>query len=181
MRVESYRLGRILAAVALLCSSYAAAQTTSIKTEYLMSTMSGSLEPGTLLDNSLIVVNVKPGGWIKGPRISGKFVAPCADWVRIMPSGVLRLDVKCSILTEDNAPIYMTYSGIVQHSPESAERLNKGEVLTTKDIPYFIAAPTFQTSSEKYAWLNSVQAVGKLVEIKIGEGGYVKYDFYVVR
>ena len=181
MRAKQDCRGAILAAVALCCSTYAAAQTTSIRTEYLMSSMSGPLEPGTLLDSSLIIVNVKPGGWIKGPRISGKFVAPCADWVRIMPAGVLRLDVKCSILTDDNVPIYMTYSGVVQHSAQSGERLNKGEVLTTQDIPYFIAAPTFQTSSEKYAWLNGVQAVAKLVEIKIGEGGYVKYDFFVIR
>lgn len=51
----------------------------------------------------------------------------------------------------------------------------------TKDIPYFITAPTFQTSSEKYAWLNSVQAINKVVEVKIGEGGYVKYDVFIIR
>jgi hypothetical protein len=171
----------IVAALALSCSTYAAAQTTSIKTDYLMTSMSGPLEPGTLLDTSLVIVNVKPGGWVKGPRLNGKFVSPCADWLRIMPSGVLRLDVRCSILTDDNALIYMTYSGIIQHSPESSERLNRGEILTTKDIPYFISAPTFQTSSERYAWMNSVQAIGKVVEVKIGEGGYVKYDFFAVR
>jgi hypothetical protein len=55
------------------------------------------------------------------------------------------------------------------------------EVLTTKDIPYFITAPTFETSSEKYGWLNSVQRVNKMVELKLGEGGYVKYDIYVLR
>ena len=54
-------------------------------------------------------------------------------------------------------------------------------LLTTKDIPYFIAAPTFETSAEKYAWLNSVQLVNKMVELKLGEGGYVKYDVYVLR
>ena len=96
MRAKQDCRGAILAAVALCCSTCAAAQTTSIRTEYLMSSMSGPLEPGTLLDSSLIIVNVKPGGWIKGPRISGKFVAPCADWVRIMPAGVLRLDVGAS-------------------------------------------------------------------------------------
>ena len=42
-------------------------------------------------------------------------------------------------------------------------------------------APTFQTSSEKYAWLNGVQAVGKMVEVKVGAGGYVKYDVFIVR
>jgi hypothetical protein len=181
MRILKRRVGAIVATLALSCSTYAAAQTATIKTEFLWTSMSGALEPGALVDGSLVIVNVRPGGWIKGPRISGKFVSPCADWLRIMPSGALRLDVRCSILTDDNALIYMTYSGIIQHSPESSERLSKGEVLTTKDIPYFIAAPTFQTSSEKYAWLNNVQAVGKVVEIKIGEGGYVKYDMFVVR
>jgi hypothetical protein len=62
-----------------------------------------------------------------------------------------------------------------------AEKPNKGELLTTKDIPYFIAAPTFETSSEKYAWLNSVQLLNKLVEINLGDGGYVKYDVFIVR
>jgi hypothetical protein len=181
MSTVKSRLDRILAVVALSCSAYATAQTTSIKSEYLMTTMSGAIEPATLIDSSRLIVNVRPGGWVKGPRVNGKFVSPCADWLQIMPSGALRLDVRCSILTDDNALIYMTYNGIIQHSPESSERLNKGEVLATKDIPYFIAAPTFQTSSEKYAWLNSVQAIGKLVEVKIGEGAYVKYDFFVVR
>jgi hypothetical protein len=57
----------------------------------------------------------------------------------------------------------------------------KGEVLTDKDLPYFVTAPTFQTSAPKYAWLNGVQAVAKMVEVKAGDGGYVKYDVFVVR
>ena len=81
----------------------------------------------------------------------------------------------------DDALIYMSYNGILQHSAESAERMNKGELLTTKDIPYFVTAPTFQTAAPKYAWLNSVQAINKVVELKIGDGGYVKYDVFVVR
>jgi len=75
----------------------------------------------------------------------------------------------------------MSYNGVLQHTKESAERMGKGEVLTGKDVPYFIAAPTFQTSSEKYAWLNSVQVVNKMVELKLGPGGYVRYDVYVLR
>ena len=137
MRILNNRLSRIVPVLALFCSSYVAAQTTSLKTEYLLTSMSGLLEPGAMIYSSLVIVNVRAGGWVKGPRINGKFVSPCADWLRIMPSGALRLDVRCSILTDDNALIYMTYSGIIQHSPESAERLNRGEVLTTtaKDIP----------------------------------------------
>ncbi len=33
----------------------------------------------------------------------------------------------------------------------------------------------------EHAWLNSVQLVNKLVEVRLGEGGYVKYDVFVLR
>lgn len=156
-------------------------QTTEIKTEYLM-TYQVLLDAPTPIDSSLMVINVKPtGGWAKGPVISGTFQAPGADWLRVMPSGALRLDVRAVLKTDDGALIYMTYNGIIQHSPESAERMSQGEVLTASDIPYFVTAPTFQTSSPTYAWLNSVQAVSKMVEIKLGEGGYVRYDTFIVR
>ena len=156
-------------------------QTTQISTEYLM-TYQVLLDAPTPIDSSLMVINVKPtDGWAKGPKISGTFQAPGADWLRVMPSGALRLDVRAVLKTDDGALIYMTYNGIIQHSPESAERMSRGEVLTASDIPYFVTAPTFQTSSPNYAWLNSVQAVSKMVEIKLGEGGYVRYDTFIVR
>ena len=156
-------------------------QTTQINTEYLM-TYQVLLDAPTPIDSSLMVINVKPtDGWAKGPKISGTFQAPGADWLRVMPSGALRLDVRAVLKTDDGALIYMTYNGIIQHSPESAERMSRGEVLTASDIPYFVTAPTFQTSSPTYAWLNSVQAVSKMVEIKLGEGGYVRYDTFIVR
>jgi hypothetical protein len=133
------------------------------------------------IDNSLMVANIRPGGWVKGPKITGKFVSPGGDWLRILPSGALRLDIRALIQTDDGAFILITYNGIIQNSKESAERLMKGDLMTTSDIPYFITAPTLQTSSEKYAWLNTVQLVSKLVEVKVGEGGYVKYDVFIVR
>ncbi|MEO8005112.1 MAG: DUF3237 domain-containing protein [Betaproteobacteria bacterium] len=158
----------------------AKAQTTAIKTEYLMTYMA-QLDAPYPIDSSLVIVNVKPGGWAKGSKISGTFIPPGGDWLRVLPSGALRLDVRATLKTDDGALIYITYNGIIQHSAESADKLNKGELLTAKDIPYFIAAPTFETSSEKYAWLNSVQLAIKMVELKLGEGGYVKYDVFVLR
>jgi hypothetical protein len=158
----------------------AQAQTTTIKTEYLM-TYVAELDAPYPIDSSMVIVNVKPGGWAKGPGISGTFVPPGGDWLRVLPSGGLRLDVRATLKTDDGALIYISYNGIIQHSAESADKLNKGELLTSQDIPYFITAPTFETSSEKYGWLNSVQLVNKMVELKLGEGGYVKYDVFVLR
>ena len=153
---------------------------TQVTTEYIMSYIA-PLDPPVAIDDGMMIVNVRPGGWVQGPKISGKFIAPGADWLRIMPSGVFRLDVRGLIQTDDGAHIYMSYNGIIKNSEESAERLNNGELLTEKDIPYFVAAPTFQTSSEKYAWLNEVQTINKMVEIQFGEEGYVKYDLFIVR
>ncbi len=93
----------------------------------------------------------------------------------------MRLDFWVTLKTDDGALIYISYNWIAQHSAESADKANKGEVLTAKDIPYFVTAPTFETSSEKYWWLNSVRLVNKLVEVKLGEGGYLKYDVFVLR
>jgi hypothetical protein len=172
-----------LCLVVAVCGSWSKtslAQTTSVKAEYLM-TYVALLEPPYPVDDTLLVVNVIPGGWAKGPKISGTFVPPGADWLRVMPSGVLRLDVRVTLKTDDGALIYITYNGIAQHSPESFERISKGETLRAGDMPYFVTAPTFQTSSEKYAWLNGVQAINKFVELKLGEGGYVKYDVFVIR
>jgi hypothetical protein len=158
----------------------AEAQTTQISTEYLM-TYVALVDQPISIDSSLMVANIRPGGWVKGPKINGKFIAPGGDWLRVLPSGALRLDIRALIQTDDDAFILIMYNGIIQNSKESVQRLMKGDVMTTDDIPYFITAPTLQTSSEKYAWLNSVQLVSKLVEVKVGADGYVKYDVFIVR
>lgn len=184
--MKKFRIARgvlALAAGSLLqtAAPTAQAQSTELKTEYLMTYMV-PLDAPTPIDSSLIIVNVKPeGSWAKGPKINGTFIAPGGDWLRVMPSGALRLDVRATLKTDDGALIYISYNGVIQHSAESAEKLNRGDTLTTKDIPTFITAPTFETSAPKYAWLNSVQAINKIVEFKLGEGGYVKYDVFIVR
>jgi Protein of unknown function (DUF3237) len=153
---------------------------TQIKSEYLMTYVAqlGSEYP---ISRNLTIVNVLAGGSAKGPRISGTFVAPGGDWLRRTPSGALRIDVRATIKTDDGAFIYMSYNGVLQESADSARKLARGELLTTKDFSYCIGAPTFETSSSKYAWINNVQAVSKFVEFKDGEGGYIKYDVFILR
>jgi hypothetical protein len=50
------------------------AQSTEIQTEYLM-TYSVPLERHPI-DSSTVVIDVKPGGWVKGPKLNGKIVPP---------------------------------------------------------------------------------------------------------
>ena len=169
----------IILSVLAAASGIAEAQTTQITTEYLM-TLYAPLDPPQQIDNTLFIYNVRDGGWAKGPKISGKVIAPAGDWLRVMPGGSLRLDVRATLKTDDGALVYIAYNGIISQSKESFDRLMKGETLTSKDV-YFIAAPTMQTSSDKYAWLNDVQCVYKIVQMKAGENAFVKYDVFIVR
>ena len=68
-------------------------------------------------------------------------------------------------------------------SRQDLERMAAGDELTAADM-YFLIAPVFQTSHEKYAWLNHIQAIGKVVAVRGGTGGkagYVTYDVFAAR
>jgi hypothetical protein len=161
---------------ALLLPVTSEGQTTTISTEYLM-TVYAPLGAGQEIDGSLEINDVRPGGWVKGPRINGTLLAPAGDWSHTLPSGVSRLDVRATIKTDDGALIYISYNGIFKDSEETEARAAKGQVLTSKDM-YFVIAPTLQTAAKKYEWLNAVQCIGKMVSYK--SDSYVKYDIFIV-
>jgi len=152
--------------------------TTSLQTEFLM-TLYVSLDPPQIADANLLIFNV-PTGSVEGPRIKGKILPPSADWLRIMPGGVSRLDVRTTIQTDDGELIFISYNGARLCPKDIQEKFVKGEVLKADEC-YFVTAPTFETKSEKYAWLNAIQAIGKMVEQKRGEGSYIKYDIFAVK
>jgi hypothetical protein len=162
-----------------ISSPVAHAQTTEITTEYLM-TLYAPLDPPQQIDGSLLIYNVREGGWVRGPKINGTVLAPAADWLRVMPDCSMRLDVRATFQTDDGALVYTSYNGVISSSEENAARLANGEILTSEDL-YFVIAPTLRTSSETYAWLNHVQCIGKIVEIRGGDNPFVKYDIFVVR
>ena len=169
----------VIMSVLAAASGIVQAQTTQITTEYLM-TVYAPLDPPQVIDKNLFIYNVRDGGWVKGPKISGKLLAPGGDWFRFMPGGSGRLDIRATIKTDDGALVYAAYNGVSSSSKESFDRLMKGETLTSKDV-YSITAPTYKTSSDTYGWLNHVQCVGKMVEVKMGENSFIKYDIFIVR
>jgi len=127
------------------------AQTATIELEYLM-TVQGALEAPQTIDAGYGIVGVT-GGWADGPKIKAKVVGPGGDWFQVLPSGVAKLDVRLTLMTDDEQLIFVSYNGVVDR-----------EVRGTPDAPHITIAPTFRTSSQKYAWLNHLQAVGKMVQ-----------------
>ena len=173
-------LSAALALAIALFSTGAGAQTTQVNTEYLMTVHIPTERMS--IDSATTIVNILPGGTVKGPQISGKILPPGGDWVRVMPSGALRLDVRLTIETDDGALIYMTYGGVVVGSKEASDALARGEVLGENGFPYFVTTPQFQTSAPKYDWLNKLQGVGKVAAYKrTKEESFVRYDIYAIR
>lgn len=152
---------------------------TQITTEYIM-TLHAPLEGPQIANGDLQIYNVLPGGWVKGPAIRGELLAPAGDWLRVMPNGTRKLDVRQSIKADDGSIIFVTYTGRVVASADAVQRLEAGETLGP-DQMYFITSPTFETTSQTYGWLNNIVAVGKLVSINRGDSRHVTYDIFAVR
>jgi hypothetical protein len=178
--LEILRFGGILivSACAILGGSPhpVAAQSTQIKTEYLM-TLYAPLAPPQVVGD-LRIFNIREGGYAEGPRIKGKIIQPAGDWNRRMPDGTSRMDVRGTIQTDDNAFIYVEYVGVAKLSKEATDRLGKGETLGSDD-GYFMITLRFQTSSAKYAWVNELIAVGRMVSLKGGD--HIKYEIFSLR
>jgi hypothetical protein len=154
-------------------------QTAAPKLEYLM-TLHADLEPPQAIDSSMLIFHCK-GGWAEGPKIRGKLIGPAADWLEILPSGAWRLDVRGTLVTDDGQMVFASYNGIIAHSQASAAKMTSGSVITEADDPYFVTAPTFRTSAPKYAWLNMIQCVGKMVGFSTDPAkSFVRYDVFGV-
>lgn len=146
----------------------------TLETRWMM-TLRGKISEPTPAGANLLVFNVEEAS-MEGPNIKATLAKPSGDWIRVQPNGDWKLDVRLLMLTDDNQAIYSHYSGVVVWTPELQEKVAAGKQIAGDEI-YFRSAPYFETSSEKYAWLNRTLAIGKLN--KFG-GGEVVYDLFEV-
>jgi hypothetical protein len=99
------------------------------------------------------------GGEFEGPKLRGSVLPGGADWMLSDSKGVAHVDVRLALQTDDREQIYMTYRGLRHGPPEVMARLERGESVEPHEY-YFRIAPSFETGSTKYAWLNRILAVG---------------------
>ncbi|MCC5999329.1 MAG: DUF3237 domain-containing protein [Pararhodobacter sp.] len=99
------------------------------------------------------------GGTVAGERITGTVLPGGGDWALTRPDGVLLLDVRLTIRTDDGALIHMTYDGMRHGSADVMARLAAGEHVPP-DAMYFRIAPRFETGAQRYDWMNGILAVG---------------------
>ena len=91
-------------------------------------------------------------------KLEGRILAGGADWQVATEGGVTYLEARYSIETHDGAMILVHNRGIRHGSPEILAKLFSGEIVDPTKY-YFRSTPTFETSDERYDWLNRIVAV----------------------
>jgi len=87
------------------------------------------------------------GGSFEGDRLRGKVLPGGDDWTVTRVDGVIELDLRVTLETDDGALIHMTFEGIRDDR--------------TPGAPYFRTLARFETAEAKYSFLNRLLAVGK--------------------
>ena len=129
----------------------------------------------------LLLFHPREGGTAAGPRIRAGLEQPGGDWVRSLPDGSLRIDVRLLLRLDDGGSALMSYGGVLaKPDAPSWQRFLEGSLIEAP-LWHYVIAPVFETGSEHYAWLNQVQAVGKFVSIQTGVEAHVTFDVYEVR
>jgi len=113
---------------------------------------------GTVPHGTRLIVPVT-GGDFEGPRLRGKILPGGGDWLLLRGDGVLELDLRITLETDDHALIYMTFQGLRHGPPDAIAALGRGEVVDPARY-YFRTVPRFETSAEMYTFLNRIIAVG---------------------
>jgi hypothetical protein len=86
------------------------------------------------------------GGSFEGDRLRGKVLSGGGDWAIKRADGVLELDLRITLETDDGALVHMTFEGIRDDGAPGG--------------PYFRHVSRFETAAEKYAFINRLLAVG---------------------
>lgn len=87
------------------------------------------------------------GGSFEGDGLRGKVLPSGDDWTVKRPDGVIELDLRITLETDDGALIHMTFEGIRDDGAPGG--------------PYFRTLPRFETAAAKYSFLNRLLAVGR--------------------
>src|SRR5215467_11733900 len=118
----------------------------------------GSAEIGHL--GATMIPTAVTGGWFDGPKLKGRLVPPGGDWMIRRPDGSLAIDLRATMQTDDGAKILFAYRGVA-YSPKGG--------------PFYLRiTPVFETSAERYLWLNNIVSVG--VSKRPAASGYRVYQ-----
>ena len=115
------------------------------------------------------------GGHFEGALLSGEVLPGGADWVIIRSDGVMKIDVRLCLKTDQGAHIYLNYKGQFIAEPEDLQALASGEELPSDSYSLTVTAK-LETGDEALCWLEDAIVVGTGKQ----SGFNPTYDFYVI-
>ena len=122
------------------------------------------------------VTGMITGGKVWGSKVNGKILPVGADWSIVHPNGIVDVDCRAMIDTNDGAHINMFYKGRIDlGSEEAAEDYANGKfppVMGTQPMP------VLDTDDPRYDWCNRVSCYG-IGRVDFTEDPIViQYDVY---
>jgi hypothetical protein len=98
------------------------------------------------------------GGSFEGARLRGKVLPGSSDWTLLRSDGVLELDLRLTLETDDGALIHMASFGLRHGPAEVLAAIARGEAVDPSSY-YFRTTLRFETGHPKYAFLNKLLAL----------------------
>jgi Protein of unknown function (DUF3237) len=100
-------------------------------------------------------------GSFEGPKLKGRVLPGGGGSSLIRRDDVMEVDVRLILETDnDKHQIYMTWKGLRHGPKEVMDRVHRGEIVDPGAY-YFRTTPYFETSSEKYGWLNRICSIAR--------------------
>jgi hypothetical protein len=115
-------------------------------------------------------------GTLTGDRIRASLAMPGGDWHLIGTDRFGRPDVRAQFITDDGAAILLHYVGLVERTAKFNQAAESGQATGWGD-QYMRMFMSFDTGSERYAWLN--QHVF-LARGRLAGPGEIEYEIYRV-
>lgn len=116
-----------------------------------------------------------PGGRFTGPRLSGSVLPGGADWVINRADGVMLIDVRLTLKTDDGALLYLAYQGRFLAAPEAMARFGKGALLDRQEYSLAVSA-RLECGDARYTWVNDLIIVGTGEQTRSGP----IYDLFAI-
>jgi hypothetical protein len=116
------------------------------------------------------------GGSFTGEQLAGAVLPGGADWQLVRPDGVVLLDARYILRTNDGSLIYIHNRGVRHGPPAVLVQLARGEAVDPV-LYYFRTTPLFETGAAQYNWLNNLIAVAS----GLRQQAAIVLDVYAVR
>ena len=101
------------------------------------------------------------GGTFEGPRLRGTILPDgSADWQLLRSDGVLEMDLRVTLRTDDGALISMRSFGLRHGPPEIIAAIGRGETVDPSTY-YFRTMPRFETAHTAYVFQTRLIAVAR--------------------